>query len=167
MHIFVKTVNGPTIEGKVYFKGGAAAQDVDVMCDRPGGRADRRDAHQRRRAVHAGGQISLRPYARGTDRPTATSRASPKSSRRRNYRPSCRLRGDSMPVLKAADTPDADAAVSSRSLEALQAQLDQVREQLDRMENTTRLRDILGGIGYILGLSGIAFYLLALRPKTP
>ena len=36
-------------------------------------------------------------------------------------------------------------------------------EQLDRLEDTIRLRDVFGGIGYILGITGIMFYFLGRR----
>ena len=34
-----------------------------------------------------------------------------------------------------------------------------LREQLDQYEEKTRLHDVIGGLGYIVGLMGIAFYL--------
>ncbi len=39
------------------------------------------------------------------------------------------------------------------------------REQLDAFENRERLRDVLAGIGYILGLAGISFYFFGSRRK--
>jgi len=39
----------------------------------------------------------------------------------------------------------------------------ELQRQLEAHERQTRLRDILGGIGYILGVAGIAFYLLGRR----
>jgi nickel transport protein len=38
-----------------------------------------------------------------------------------------------------------------------------LHEELRAYEDRTRLRDLLGGVGYILGVAGIAFYLLACR----
>lgn len=46
---------------------------------------------------------------------------------------------------------------------AVSKQIRPLREQLDRLEEKIRLRDILGGVGYILGITGIAFYFLGVR----
>lgn len=50
---------------------------------------------------------------------------------------------------------------------AVARQLRPLREQLDAYQAETRWQDILGGIGYILGIAGIAFYLLARRQTPP
>ena len=60
----------------------------------------------------------------------------------------------------------APAAEIERAVEkALSKQLRPLREQLDQVEEKIRLHDILGGIGYILGLAGITFYFLGVRRK--
>ncbi|NQU75435.1 MAG: hypothetical protein HQ546_03845 [Planctomycetes bacterium] len=46
---------------------------------------------------------------------------------------------------------------------AVSKQIRPLREQIDRLEERIRLRDVLGGIGYILGITGIAFYFLGRR----
>jgi len=46
---------------------------------------------------------------------------------------------------------------------ALSKQLRPLREQLGRLEEGIRFRDVLGGIGYILGIAGLACYFLARR----
>ncbi|HOU21896.1 MAG TPA: hypothetical protein PKX16_06700 [Kiritimatiellia bacterium] len=51
-------------------------------------------------------------------------------------------------------------------LQALQKQIVELRRDLAARDDRTRLRDILGGIGYILGLMGLAFYFLGTRRKT-
>lgn len=61
-----------------------------------------------------------------------------------------------------AETPD--ASLEAR-IEALTRQVTELRSQLHRYEETTRFRDVLGGIGYILGLAGLAFYFLGVRRK--
>jgi len=48
---------------------------------------------------------------------------------------------------------------------AVNKQVGRLREQLEGYEERTRLRDILGGIGYIMGLGGIAFYFLGVRRR--
>jgi len=51
---------------------------------------------------------------------------------------------------------------------AVSRQVTPLRKQLAQYEAKTRLRDILGGIGYILGIMGLVYYFLGLRKKkTP
>jgi len=47
----------------------------------------------------------------------------------------------------------------------LAQQVEQLHESLVRQQATTRWRDVAGGIGYIVGLSGLAFYFLGVRRK--
>jgi hypothetical protein len=42
-----------------------------------------------------------------------------------------------------------------------------LRRQLDRYEHTLRLRDVLGGIGYIFGIMGLLFFVLGRRSRGP
>jgi nickel transport protein len=48
---------------------------------------------------------------------------------------------------------------------AVSRQIRPLREQLEAYESKTRLHDTLGGIGYIVGIAGIAFYFMG-RRKT-
>jgi nickel transport protein len=58
--------------------------------------------------------------------------------------------------------PGDDLAVQT---EALSQQLTALRKDLDKWRAELRLQDILGGVGYILGLAGLAFYFLGVRRK--
>ena len=49
--------------------------------------------------------------------------------------------------------------------EAVRKQVRPLREQLESYEERTRIRDVLGGIGYIVGIGGIAFYFLGIRRR--
>jgi nickel transport protein len=49
--------------------------------------------------------------------------------------------------------------------EALARQLRPLRQQIDTLESRTRLADIIGGIGFIFGLFGIAAWISARREK--
>lgn len=64
------------------------------------------------------------------------------------------------------ETPSSDTQSLLERIESLNSQVAQLRKQLDRYEQKTRLRDVLGGIGYILGLMGLGGYLLAGRRGT-
>lgn len=58
----------------------------------------------------------------------------------------------------AAPAGAADAALEAAIERALARQLRPLREDLAAAEDRTRLRDILGGIGYIVGLTGLALW---------
>jgi nickel transport protein len=49
---------------------------------------------------------------------------------------------------------------------AVARQLRPLREQLEQYEQSVRWHDVLGGIGYILGLAGLAGWLLGRRPPA-
>ena len=54
-----------------------------------------------------------------------------------------------------ATMPDIEERVSK----AVAKELRPLRRQIDHLENQLRLRDVLGGIGYIFGLAGVVLYL--------
>ena len=45
-------------------------------------------------------------------------------------------------------------------------QLELLRKDVKDSEERLRFRDILGGIGFICGLAGVAFYMKALQSKA-
>jgi len=63
------------------------------------------------------------------------------------------------------DTPTTGTAVPLADLKSemnmLKAQVVKLREEWQEFRSATQLRDVLGGLGYILGITGIAFYILA------
>ena len=56
-------------------------------------------------------------------------------------------------------------SAESGNAQTVLAELSALRDEFQQYRQQTQLRDILGGIGYILGVAGIAFYLLGLRQK--
>jgi len=62
-----------------------------------------------------------------------------------------------------ADPPPAAKGTEEQFKRDIQMELKLMREQLDRVESSIGLRDIVGGIGFIVGILGI---LLFLRQKT-
>jgi len=68
---------------------------------------------------------------------------------------------------KPREHPAAVAAEESahEHLEEIHDEIVQLREQLDAYEHRARLTDILGGIGYIAGITGVAYYYLGARRK--
>lgn len=76
--------------------------------------------------------------------------------------------GGAPPAAPSATPRSADAASLSAVVEAAVARrLEPVELQLQRQADALRLRDILGGIGYILGLAGIGFYFTGRARKQP
>lgn len=76
-------------------------------------------------------------------------------------------------LLPANLPPRGDAPASglpvgeSASLQAVVHELVHLGERLDRYERKVWLRDVLGGIGYILGIGGVAFFFLGARRQQP
>jgi len=72
------------------------------------------------------------------------------------------------PARPAATAPQAAPGMAELhgKLEALEKQIVQLRRDLAARDDSTRLRDVLGGIGYILGLMGLAFYFRGARRKA-
>ena len=67
--------------------------------------------------------------------------------------------------------PTAPLALSRAELQgvverAVSKQVNPLREDLDSLKEKRRFQDILGGIGYILGLAGITFYFLGTRKRN-
>lgn len=69
-----------------------------------------------------------------------------------------------LPADRPATAPPGEESLETR-VEALTRQIVQLRKQLDDYEQKTRWHDVLGGIGYILGLMGVAFYFLGVKRK--
>ncbi len=57
------------------------------------------------------------------------------------------------------------AAIIQQELRPLREQINHLRAQIDMQEEKKSFQDILGGIGYIIGLTGILFYFAAKRRK--
>ena len=71
---------------------------------------------------------------------------------------------DSLPARSHAPPVHA-ASAQDAGLEGVRAEIAALRDTLERYERRIRLRDILGGIGYIVGVAGVASYLLGVRRK--
>jgi len=79
--------------------------------------------------------------------------------------PEGEIAGNAEPRSIPAPMERKEAGLEQLVERAVARQIGPLREQLDRQEARSRLRDILGGIGYIFGIAGVAFYLLGRRQK--
>ena len=69
--------------------------------------------------------------------------------------------------LKGTDSPTASSLDLQQQIEtALARQLRPLREQLDAWQEQIWLHDILGGLGYIIGLAGLAYGLTNNKRST-
>lgn len=64
----------------------------------------------------------------------------------------------------AAAQSDAMDALADRLAGETARHLGPIQDQLAELERRIWIRDVLGGVGYILGLAGLAAYLLSRRP---
>lgn len=64
-------------------------------------------------------------------------------------------------------TPGSPAEWQQAIEEAVHRQIQPLARKIEQMEDRIRWSDVLGGIGYILGLTGMGFYLLGMRRSGP
>lgn len=65
------------------------------------------------------------------------------------------LAGSSLPPSGPSPPSDLDRKLDA----AIARQLRPLREQIDRLETSTRLRDLIGGVGYLVGIAGLIAFL--------
>ena len=166
MKVFARAEGG-TVIGSVYFPGGGKAADMAVEVFGPGGtklgaattdangkftfqaslRCDHTfvvktiDGHRAEYTLKAGELPSALPAPDG------------------------QAAGDTKPESITAPPEKNETDLEQIVERAVARQIGPLREQLDRQEGKRRLRDILGGIGYILGIAGAAFYFLGKKKK--
>jgi nickel transport protein len=166
------TAIGATVEGRAYFVGGGAAGDVPVTIN------DSTGAVAGTTKTHApDGTFSLPlPYL---DDFTITADA--QDGHVAKFALTAARLSKNLPVVPhlivagASPTPDRPAAAaapqkpSSADIDAIEQavarQIAPLADQIDTMQATVGFRDVLGGIGFVLGIFGL-WSLLARRRKT-
>ncbi len=171
------TTDGPWIQGQAYFGGGRAAVEVRILIyddqhlvaelapDAQGEFRWRAEAPATYRIVaktadgHRGewtiaateltGAFALSNHHSKDDPPPS---AAAEHQRPANPDPAV------SPTRVPSEPGCTDAALDARIEQALARQLQPVREQLSRAEDRLLLRDLLGGIGWIFGLAGLALW---------
>lgn len=150
------TSDGSRIDGYVYFPGGGRAADLPVRLTR--GETliaeQRSDGEGRFSFALDGldGEVELRANSGDGHLARFAITLAP---------PAADLPGPTGEAASAAGhppaTPDCSATGDDKALQAaIAAQIRPLREQLDALAAQRRWQDVVGGIGYILGLFGLA-----------
>jgi nickel transport protein len=171
LNVFVH-VEGKTILGNAYFPGGTHAQNVSVVALDPAGKELGRtntdeegkfklDARFRcdHRLIFDAGEGHGREY-------TVAAAKLPNGLPPRDGVPATidpPADAPLPPATKSIATTINDDTSLATKIDVLKEQVVQLQEKISQSEERLWLRDILGGIGYILGLSGAAFYFLGSR----
>lgn len=161
------SATGPEISGQAYFKGGTPARDVAIHITGPDGQAlgetttdaegrfgftaSRRVDHLFTAEIADGHQavftVTAAELPESLPGPVGT--AHPKM-----------MDGKAPPP---APEPVPATEISRQVEDAVARQLRPLREQINALEDQTRLRDVIGGVGYIVGLAGLVAWLGARR----
>jgi len=144
MNIYA-TVEGKMIRGEVYFRGKVPAQNVTVRAtDAAGVEIGKTTTDEQGKfALPAAGRRDHRLVAQSADGHST----------------------EPLTLRAALFVDDAADPADSQQVEALRAEIDLLQEQVIACQQHTRVRDVLGGIGWIVGLTGIAYYYLGVRRK--
>ncbi len=171
LYVFAPSITGATIHGRAYFPGDVPAQKIDVIVRDPAGgelgrtttddegnftfTAGKRVDHYLVAETPDGhsGQYIVRAAALPDSLPADVPAGS----------------GGSQVASPATDHASRPAAAGKEDeptvvrdqLTELGKQVDLLRQQVYDSEERLRLRDILGGIGFIFGLAGLALYMKA------
>ena len=162
------SAQGKTIEGKAYFRGGAPAQGVAVTAFSPAGEVigKTRTDEQGRFAIEARFRCDHRILVDTGDghggEYLLPGSALPKELPGKEGK---QPEDVSSPVSAAVLLPQRTMSVSADQLDSLRAEIVRLEEQLNAYEDRVRMTDILGGIGYIVGITGAAYYYLGSRRK--
>jgi len=180
------TAEGSTISGYAYFTGGGRLKQATVQVFAPGGQrldeiltdekgeftfeakhpcdhlltVETADGHVAEWTVGAKELPDRLPPLAGPTSRTSTELITEAKEALAENLAEGRCKTDSV---TAADIERAVAKAVSEEIAPLRKQINLYREQIEQYEEKIRLRDILGGVGYLLGLAGLAFYFLGLR----
>jgi nickel transport protein len=172
LYIYPESIEGGTIHGRAYFPGDLPAQHIEVIVRNASGRelgrtttddkgkftvparqredlvlvAETPDGHTGTYTIHA------------AELPDKASAGSTASENGEQAQPSPAV-PSSMPA--KSTTKEIEVAAIRDQLTELDSQIKMLRRQVSDAEERLRFRDILGGIGFIVGLAGVAYYMKA------
>lgn len=169
------TTEGPVISGYAYFPGGGRAKETKIEFLDPAGqklgevttddqgqfRFEAKERLDHRLVLETGDGHRAEFLVRAEELPSSLPGPGPQAVK-------------AVAETQEAAAPQAQAELGVQVSEARLAELvgqevarhiAPLREQLEAYEERVRWHDVLGGIGYILGLAGLAFYFLGLRRR--
>ncbi len=174
MNVFA-VVEGQTIQGEVFARGGTPFSGVTVVAYA----ADGRTLGETR--TDDSGKFSLVPTERCDWRLVASTddghqaeytvpadelpQGLPLSASQPPAPPQPPRPGPSAPA-HSVESQAPDAAATAPGLAGLEHQLTALRREVNDLRAELRWQDILGGLGYILGLMGLAFYFLGVEKRS-
>jgi len=193
MYLHAEAV-GQKVQGRAYFRGGAPAQQAKLEVFLPDGRkllqtktdangefwfqaparcdyrlvVDTGDGHGAEYTLPAADLPESLPPLEKATRPPAEKAQNPpdeKSPSAAEERPTPTDSGQASPQEKnRAGSPD---PLPEWIEQAVHRQVAPLARKIEQMEQRIRWSDVLGGIGYIIGLTGMGFYLLGMRRSGP
>ncbi len=176
-------VRGTAIHGEAYFAGQVPAQDAAVEAFAPDGRklAETKTSAEGRFTIEAkhrcayrlvvnagsghGGQYTLPAEDLPESLPPLDAAAGTSPPKPPAEKPSPPPEAKP-PRRGPASVPTADPQVLTEMVEkAVERRVAPLERRLREYEDRVRVSDVLGGIGYIVGVTGILFYALGVRKK--
>lgn len=170
LYVFARA-EGRTIRGEVYYRGRQPARGVSVKAIDPAG------SEIGRTETDIEGQFRLQARYRCDHRLlaatadghgaeyTLTAAQLPRDLPPRPGAPEAGPREADAPGPKTDDHPA--TGPRQEQIADVCRQLVELRRQLNQYEQRVRIRDVLGGLGYILGIAAVAFYFLSVRRNEP
>jgi nickel transport protein len=142
--------DGEEINGKAYFPGGAKAKDLQVLV------LDQNNKKIAQTVTDQQGKFSYLPKQKGEYVFVVETLDGHKSSFTVNYEQSYQLSDEKT---KQASTQQNLSKQNQRSLKEIEniisRQLAPLKQQIKQYEQTVRMRDVVGAIGYIFGIMGL------------
>ncbi|WP_415914819.1 carboxypeptidase regulatory-like domain-containing protein [Rhodopseudomonas palustris] len=159
------TVEGAIVSGYVYFSPGGRAQDAQITATAPDGATVFQGRTDPQGGFHFEAQrrVDYRIAADGGDGHEAGFTI--KAAELPESLPGDLTAGNATAPTPSATMPPAVAVATAAPVPDLAALVEQsvarqirpLREQLDSYQEVVRWHDVLGGIGYIIGLGGLAY----------
>ena len=156
MDVFAR-VEGKTIQGRASFHDGAPAKNADVKAFDPAGeeigrtKTDEQGKFSLEARFHCDYRLLVDTSDGHGAEYTIAAKTLPADLPARDVAAG--------PAVRTAADAGGDPGQLSDSalLKEIHADVDALQDQMDRYEHSVRFRDILGGIGFIVGLAGAAY----------
>jgi cobalt/nickel transport system permease protein len=155
------TVEGRAIQGEVYFRGKVPAQNVTVrLLDPDGQELDKTTTDEQGKFTFPNcNQQNFQLVANSEDGHGTEPYCLPAAL----FAEGAATTGSAVDGASARSANGSELAPPS--VEALRAQIDLLKQQIIDYQSQVRVRDVLGGVGWIVGIAGVAFYFLGARRK--